>query len=106
MARSRRDETPRADAPRAFPTAPLVTCASCGQQDVPVGRSTLQALPHRRPGPCCEGLNCGHDEVRGDKDGAVTTRSSRPLCEDRAGAPLATDYGAEVERWEAGVSAA
>lgn len=93
----------RADRPaRPVPTCPIVTCATCQQPDVPVGVSTLQALPHRAPGACCSGLSCGHGAVVVGADGIVWQRPSRALCHDRAFEPSATDYGREVERWEAG----
>lgn len=85
----------------------MVTCATCGQVDVPVGLSTLQAYPHRVPGACCQGISCGHYQVHlGPGLVLVTTPSVRELCPDHAFEPGATDYGPQVEAWEAGATAA
>lgn len=81
--------------PRAFPTAPRVTCASCAAPDVVVGQHSMQAMAHWRPGfgPSMHPIGPMDEPPPG-------------LCQDVFGRADATVYRREVEAWRAGVGAA
>lgn len=58
-----------------------VTCKTCAQVEVPVSVWTKRTISHRRPGSCCEGLNCG------------CAKPLRQLCTGI----VSDEYGAEVQ---------
>lgn len=78
--------------PKAVPTAPRVTCATCGALDVVVGQESMQAFSHWRPGYGPSGSPAGLELPPG-------------LCPDVFGHADATVYAAEVKAWREGVAA-